>query len=107
MGYSCHKCPYSTTRKFNLERHLESHDEKGSGEVHTQMGSGNTQNTPTNGPPVNEVKIDLRLIPNFKLFICGPSRCGKTYFVYSLLSNVKKFCPFSSLVSSFLLVLSP
>ena len=93
MGYSCHKCPYSTTRKSNLERHLESHDEKRElNPVHSQMALGNTQNTPANGPPISEVKIDLRLIPNFKLFICGPSRCGKTYFVYSLISNIKRFC---------------
>ena len=93
MGYSCHICHYSTTRKNNLERHLKAHDEKGElNVVHSQMGLGNTQNTSTNGPPISEVKVDLRLIPNFKLFICGPSRCGKTYFVYSLISNIKRFC---------------
>ena len=65
MGYSCHKCPYSTTRKSNLERHLESHDEKRElNPVHSQMALGNTQNTPAKGPPISEVKIVLRLIPN-------------------------------------------
>ena len=90
MGYSCHKCPYSTTRKSNLERHLESHDGRAGETNGLQIVSVNTHNT--NGPPMSEVKVDLRLIPNFKLFICGPSRCGKTYFVYSLISNIKRFC---------------
>ena len=33
--------------------------------------------------------IDIRLKENFKLFISGPSRCGKTFFVSELLENIE------------------
>lgn len=35
---------------------------------------------------------DLRLIENFKLFIGGPSRCGKTFFVVNLVQNITSIC---------------
>ena len=33
---------------------------------------------------------DIRLKENFKIFISGPSRCGKTFFVVNLLENLTK-----------------
>ena len=35
--------------------------------------------------------IDIRLKENFKLFISGPSRCGKTVFVAKLIENIQSF----------------
>jgi hypothetical protein len=35
--------------------------------------------------------FDIRLKENFKLFISGPSRCGKTFFVSELLENIESF----------------
>ena len=35
--------------------------------------------------------FDVRLKENFKLFISGPSRCGKTFFVSDLLQNIQTF----------------
>ena len=35
--------------------------------------------------------FDIRLKENFKLFICGPSRCGKTFFVSDLIENIHSF----------------
>jgi hypothetical protein len=35
--------------------------------------------------------FDIRLEENFKLFISGPSRCGKTFFISSLLENLSSF----------------
>ena len=35
--------------------------------------------------------FDVRLKENFKLFISGPSRCGKTFFVEDLLQNIQTF----------------
>ena len=35
--------------------------------------------------------FDIRLKENFKLFISGPSRCGKTFFVSELLENIDTF----------------
>jgi hypothetical protein len=34
---------------------------------------------------------DIRLKENFKLFISGPSRCGKTFFVADMLQNIQTF----------------
>ena len=36
-------------------------------------------------------KFDIRLKENFKLFISGPSRCGKTFFVSDLIENIEGF----------------
>ena len=35
--------------------------------------------------------FDIRLKENFKLFISGPSRCGKTFFISELLENIGTF----------------
>ena len=58
MGYTCHLCTYSTTRKSNFERHLESHDDMAkTKDVYSNVPSfsENSQN--------NLTKIDLRLVP--------------------------------------------
>ena len=31
---------------------------------------------------------DIRFKENFKIFLCGPSRCGKTVFIKDLLENM-------------------
>ena len=35
--------------------------------------------------------FDSRLKENFKLFVSGPSRCGKTFFISELLENIDTF----------------
>ena len=35
--------------------------------------------------------FDVRLKENFKVFISGPSRCGKTFFISKLLENIETF----------------
>ena len=35
---------------------------------------------------------DMRFIENFKIFVGGPSRCGKTFFVVDLIQNLKRVC---------------
>ena len=35
--------------------------------------------------------FDIRLKENFKLFVTGPSRCGKTVFVAKLIENIQSF----------------
>ena len=37
------------------------------------------------------MSYDIRLKENFKLFISGPSRCGKTFFVGDLITNINTF----------------
>ena len=39
--------------------------------------------------------FDIRLKENFKLFVTGPSRCGKTVFVAKLLENINNFINYS------------
>ena len=51
---------------------------------------GSDPNNPIGSP------IDCRIIENFKMYISGPSRCGKSIFITSLLQNRKIFmkkCP--------------
>ena len=36
-------------------------------------------------------KFYIRIKENFKLFISGPSRCGKTFFVSDLIENIEAF----------------
>ena len=42
-----------------------------------------------------EMKImeayDIKLCSNFKLFLSGPSACGKTTFLINLLENITNF----------------
>ena len=40
---------------------------------------------------INKNTFDIRLKENFKLFVSGPSRCGKTVFVSKLLENIHSF----------------
>ena len=40
---------------------------------------------------MNQDVYDIRLKENFKLFICRPSRCGKTVFVSNLLERINVF----------------
>merc|ERR1711954_157810 len=35
--------------------------------------------------------FDIRLKENFKLFVSGPSRCGKTVFIAKLIENIQSF----------------
>ena len=35
--------------------------------------------------------FDVKLKENFKLFVSGPSRCGKTFFIADLLQNITNF----------------
>ena len=32
---------------------------------------------------------DIRLCKNFKIFACGPSRCGKTCFIIDIIQNIQ------------------
>ena len=49
---------------------------------------GNEKYASSNGGIQN---FDIRLKENFKLFVSGPSRCGKTVFVSKLIENIQSF----------------
>ena len=40
---------------------------------------------------INKDIYDVRLKENFKVFISGPLRCGKTVFVSNLLERINEF----------------
>ena len=115
MGiHRCPHCSYEGARLWNLKRHMAlQHDVK-------QLGGGRFSDTPhkahVEGAQHNYTSqhvnlqtptqhlfnpqssaqdmynsYDIRLKENFKLFISGPSRCGKTFFVADLLENVENF----------------
>ena len=57
-----------------------------------KLGNSNCYiNDETMNSIVNGETFDIRLKENFKLFVSGPSRCGKTVFVSKLIENVKGF----------------
>ena len=78
MAYQCSICSYSTTRKFNMVRHYEN--------LHPGKNPADTNNNKNQSEEI----IDLRLIPNFKILVSGPSRCGKTWFTFNLIKNIRK-----------------
>ena len=77
MAYQCSICNYSTTRKFNMFRHYENQHP---GKNPVDLDNRNQYND----------TVDLRLIPNFKILVSGPSRCGKTWFTFNLIKNIRK-----------------
>ena len=86
--YKCSDCIYSTKRPYDLKRHMKAiHKDSQSKEIF-YLG----ENQPTNTLySMNQDVYDIRLKENFKLFISGPSRCGKTVFVSNLLERINEF----------------
>ena len=84
--YKCHDCTYSSNRSYNLRRHekvMHTHSKE-----FFYLG----ENQPTNTiSSTNQDVYDIRLKENFKVFISGPSRCGKTVFVSNLLERINEF----------------
>ena len=84
--YKCQVCSYSSYWSHNLRRHEKT--------VHTHSKEifylGENQPTDTISSMNHDV-YDVRLKENFKIFISGPSRCGKTVFVSNLLERINEF----------------
>ena len=77
MAYQCSICSYSTARKYNMLRHYEN------------QHPGKNPVDLDNRNQYDDI-IDLRLIQNFKILVSGPSRCGKTWFTFNLIKNIRK-----------------
>ena len=74
--FLCDFCSKSFRLKVNLKHHInEKHIRK------QKVDEGNAM----------QGTFDIRLKENFKLFISGPSRCGKTVFVSKLIENIHTF----------------
>ena len=80
--YKCEYCTYSTKRLYDLKRHKNSMHKEG------ELKEVYNNNTLS---PLNHDIYDVRLKENFKVFISGPSRCGKTVFVSNLLERINEF----------------
>ena len=109
--HQCSYCNFGSTRRWVVRRHMES-------KHNTQQLGGSRSSDPQHKANVEEAHFihssqnmnlqasdqhsfnpqrsaqdlyspyDIRLKENFKLFISGPSRCGKTFFVADLLENI-------------------
>ena len=93
----CNECNYSSNDRSNMRRHVRVKHEK-----NIQInGNRIFEGAPTvkkihesvysEGRPQLQEIVDIRLKENFKLFISGPSRCGKTVFVAKLIENIQSF----------------
>ena len=82
--FSCKYCNYSSSRSFNVKRH----------EAMQHLSNPFlNKNQIRSGYIVDNIQgvFDIRLKENFKLFLSGPSRCGKTVFVAKLIENIQSF----------------
>ena len=78
----CCDCAYSTNWSSNLRKHERAkHNEYELKEKYINSTLSST----------NQDIYDVRLKDNFKVFISGPSRCGKTVFVSNLLERINEF----------------
>ena len=83
--YKCQYCTYSSNRSFNLRKHEKSMHKEG--ELN-EIYNNNTLYS------INKDIYDVRLKENFKVFISGPSSCGKTVFVTNLLERINEFATY-------------
>ena len=84
---TCDICGYSTKNSSNFKRHVQAkHPYRVESKYERNIHSGNVVNNQAEvGTIVNGEVYDIRLKENFKLFVSGPSRCGKTVFVSKLI----------------------
>ena len=87
--FSCKFCTYTSNWSSNIRRHeMAKHNDeiKLSSPIQNKNHFGSGYNVDNIGGV-----FDIRLKENFKLFVTGPSRCGKTVFVSKLLENIHHF----------------
>ena len=93
--YKCQDCSYSTKRSTDLRRHEKAkHKQSELKEMYNNSTLSSTNLNiykNSNLSSTNHNIYDVRLKDNFKVFISGPSRCGKTVFVSNLLERINEF----------------
>ena len=89
--YKCNFCGEEYKWESSLNRHMKKHEEH-NGEIRLASPIPN-KNHFGSGYNVDNIHrvFDIRLKENFKLFLSGPSRCGKTVFVAKLIENIQSF----------------
>ena len=86
----CLYCNYATNNKSNFNKHMKRmHSVALVRDNIVLKDIGYNENANKNF--YGEESVDIRLKENFKLFVSGPSRCGKTVFVAKLLENIDSF----------------
>ena len=91
MMFSCGMCDYTSKRMYDVRRHknaVHGHDKIKSKHLEEEYHSKVYENC--HGFDTKR-SFDIRLKENFKLFVSGPSRCGKTVFVAKLIENIQSF----------------
>ena len=92
--HKCNFCQYVSKKRYNVERHMRlMHKTGGDVEIrkHPENVNFSVSNPITSFSGNNDGVFDIRLKENFKMFVSGPSRCGKTVFVSKLLENIHAF----------------
>ena len=90
--FACCQCSYKSKKRYNVVRHERvMHGSDGENLIFKLGNSNCYMNDETMNSIVNGETFDIRLKENFKLFVSGPSRCGKTVFVSKLIENIKSF----------------
>merc|ERR1711954_209751 len=94
--FPCQYCSYVSKRRYDVKRHEKALHKNGTYQdygfqnsdiaVPTQQDRGESLNF-----PLSHKSFDIRLKENFKMFVSGPSRCGKTVFVSKLLEKIHAF----------------
>ena len=91
--FHCGQCSYKSKRKYDVGRHEKAmHGDFKKNYMVNHGNDGGNNYGQSHKHVYNELKnFDIRLKENFKLFVSGPSRCGKTAFVSKLIENIKSF----------------
>ena len=86
----CFYCNYATNNKSNYNKHMKRMHSSALVRNNIVLKDiGHKENINKNF--YGEESVDIRLKENFKLFVSGPSRCGKTVFVAKLIENIQSF----------------
>ena len=90
--YKCNYCRDEFKWKCNLKQHMKKKHDGYHGEIGLSNPLSN-KNHFGSGYNVDNIQqvFDIRIKENFRLFVMGPSRCGKTVFVAKLLENIHAF----------------
>ena len=99
--YKCNFCEYRSDKNWVVKRHMKfKHREQETSFNREDKHVDNNSGVKGVVIPSNEQfgmnkecnkKYDIRLKENFKLFVSGPSRCGKTFFVSDIIENIRGF----------------
>ena len=91
--FYCGQCVYKSKRKYDVGRHERAmHGDSRRNELVKNENIFGYNHVKRYESIYNEWEtFDIQLEQNFKLFVSGPSRCGKTVFISKLILNIQLF----------------